>query len=295
MQNNIIQTELVESFHRNQNTTLATFDMASKVEKEAKILEIWNNPNLEDLIFPKFLDELSKEYPWVSSTLDYLKKKGETRFGARVHLDQVTHVAQLLHSLCPRHIKLHNWTLFGAKPGKALGERTMDTENFSGKIRMEVKFIYGRGVQAISFNGPLCFTVGPETQQSLVFMMIPLPEQQGHIMEVVNFAPPLNPGTIRLPATAAFVFKLVPRVFRDLFLLAYVEDLPIYKQKLSLEELLTRIRKVSINTPEDLANADLLFQKTYYDVFADKIENGTYSSMMQKAQLIGDRLTSNLV
>jgi hypothetical protein len=222
--------------------------------------------------------QVQDRFPFMSQTTDYLESMGQIQFGARAILPGVSYVAQLIHSLLPQHITLHNVTQFGAKPGKAC---IRGTEGLQGRIDMEVALITGDSTFNIGFDGPLCFTVGPSKQPALVFMITPL--QEGHIIEMANFAPRLATDTNHLPAVAAFIFNALPVIFRLLFLMAYVEDLPIYQRETSLSQFFNELRAAERHYRPN-SNADIALRTEYYRKHRDIIENGTFHELILAAQ-----------
>jgi hypothetical protein len=251
-----------------------------RIAQDIKLVA-WNEPSLEDFIFQRLLNELGGTFPVLTETAEYLKTKGKVQFGARAYLPKVSYISQLQHSLSPQHIPLHGITLLGAKTGKVLGATH---DQFSARVNMAVQLISGKTEFEVGFNGPLCFTVGPKKQASLVFMITPL--REGHVIEMGNFAPKLSPSTNHLPALAAFVFRLLPKIFRLLFLIAYVEDLPYYSRKDNLDQLIAQIRKSHLSCCES-SNADITIQSHYYKTHKQLFENGSFEAMVQAAQEIG--------
>jgi hypothetical protein len=251
-----------------------------KIAQDIKLVA-WNKPSLKDFVFQRLLDDLGETFPVLTETAEYLKTKGKLQFGARAYLPKVSYISQLQHSLSPQHIPLHSITLLGAKTGKVL---SVKHDQFSARVNMVVKLISGLTEFEAGFNGPLCFTVDPKQQASLVFMITPL--REGHIIEMGNFAPKLSPSTNHLPALAAFVFRLLPRIFRFLFFIAYVEDLPYYSRKDNLEQLIAQIKKSHQQCCES-SNADTTIQSHYYKAYEQLFENGSFEAMLQAAQELG--------
>jgi hypothetical protein len=175
---------------------LKTLADTFRVAQEAKLVA-WNEPSFQDFIFSQLLDDLGDNFPVLTKTAQYLKTKGKIQFGARAYLPKVSYISQLQHSLSPQHIALHAITLLGAKTGKVLSEKH---DQFSARVNMTVQLISGLSEFEVGFDGPLCFTVGPKKQASLVFMITPL--REGHIIEMANFAPKLSPTTNHLPASS---------------------------------------------------------------------------------------------
>ncbi len=253
------------------------------------MLDSWAYPSLANFLFPRFIEELASDFPWLKTTKSYLESKGPIQFGARVYLPQVSYVAQLLHSLSPRHVALHRVSHFGAQPGLVLGDPSVDRDLLSGRVEMQVRLVTGNSDFEVGFNGPLCFTVGPKSQPSLVFMIIPLPEGKGHIYEMINFAPKWSPKTNYLPALAAFVFRFLPRLFRTLFVIGYVEDLPIYNRTNTLDQLVAQIDRSNKQGGPSCSNADIMIQSSYFAVHQTFIKDGSFARMMQAAQSLGSQ------
>jgi hypothetical protein len=257
-------------------TVATTFRIAKDIK-----LVAWNEPSLQDFIFQRLLNDLGETFPVLTESAEYLKTKGKIQFGARAYLPKVNYVSQLAHSLSPQHLPLHGITLLGAKPGQVIATKH---DRFSARVNMAVQLISGNTEFEVGFNGPLCFTVGPKKQPSLVFMITPL--REGHVIEMGNFAPKLSQSTNHLPALAAFVFRLFPKVFRLLFFIAYVEDLPYYSRKDNLEQLIVQISKSNQQCCES-SNADITIQSHYYNTYKQLFEDGSFEAMVQAAQEIG--------
>ena len=282
-------TSRIKSGNKIINLLMKTASRTREPAPTNLMLDSWTDPGLNNFLFPQFIEELASDFPCLEATKSYLENKGTVQFGARTYLPQVSYAAQILHNLSPCHLALHGVSHFGAKPGLVLGNSSADRDLLSGRVEMQTQFVTGNSDIEVGFNGPLCFTVGPKAQPSVVFMIIPLPDGKGHIYEMANFAPKWSLKNNHLPALAAFVMRFLPRVFRTLFMIGYVEDLPLYNRINTLEQLIAQIHISNNHSNSNKSNADTMIQSSYFAAHQLFIENGSFAQMMQVAQSIGNR------
>ncbi len=257
---------------------------------EINLLGIWSKLTSDSpLLFSKLMERLAEKHPWTHTNMSEVLQESEmqVRFIARFWLKKVSAADQLLHMLSPGHIDIHPISHLGIS-AHSTNESTLNHATNGGTIHMSVGRDHPLETCVVSFMGPLLVRTKRAEIGSIVFMLVPLEDEGGHILELVYLAPQKSEKAMWLDIVGLVITR-APIIAWWLFGINYVEDAPFYRSERQLGSL-TSLLKECLQCPGDNPSPNHAFQWLYGRQFQEPLKTCDFALMFADAARIGSSL-----